>query len=293
MKLEYLEEFLALARTNNYSTAAEDLFISVSTLSRHIILLEDELGVELFNRGARTVTLNRAGELLYPYAETIIRAKENFDVALAAEKNHAQPTLSIGFSRAAIKYGILEKLMRFQENHPDVRFTFAEASPTHLLQMLRRDECNFILSYKYIFHNNSDYSTQPLIRDRLSVAVCKDNPLSRQESLTLQDLKHERLIIHDKSSPTHKRHREMFQDEGMNLNNCIQAESTEFIIDLVAHGLGVSLVGHRRFEGKLPANVVLVPLEPEVPQTLVLTYKRHKLNEVEESFFKYIKEECI
>ena len=289
MKLEYLEEFLALAKTNNYSMAAEDLFISVSTLSRHIILLEEELGVELFNRGSRTVTLNRAGELLYPYAETMVNAKEAFGIALAAAQNHAQPALSIGFSRAAIRYGILEKLMQFKEQNQRVDVSFSEASPTQLLQMLRRDECQFVISYKHIFHNNSDYMTSPLIRDTLSVAISRDNPLSGRESLTLQELKNEHFIVHDKSSPTYKRHRELLQEAGMNLNNCTQAESTEFIIDLVSYGLGVSLVAHRRFEGKLPENVALVPLKPDVPQTLVLTYKKHKLNEEEERFLKFIK----
>ena len=289
MKLEYLEEFLSLARTNNYSVTAEEMFISVSTLSRHIILLEEELGVELFTRTARSVTLSKAGNLLYPYAETMVNAKEGFDRALAASADHSSPTLSIGFSRAAIKYGILDVLMRFKSANPNITFTFSECSPSHLLQMLKKDECSFVISYKYVFHNNSDYMTYPVIHDTLSVAMAKSHPLAGRESLTLAELKNEHFIVHDKTSPAHKLHSQLLQNAGITMSSFTQAESSEFIIDLVSHGFGISLVAHRRFAGKLPENVVLVPLKPDIPQTLLMTCKKHKLAPEEEAFLRYIR----
>ena len=288
MKLEYLEEFLVLAETNNYSLAAEELFISVSTLSRHIILLEEELGAELFTRGPRTVTLSRTGELLCRHARTIISAKEEFERELAAESRQSRQRLCIGFSRAAVKYGMLDKLMQFKSSEPDIDFAFCEASPTQLLQMLRLDECGFIISYKYIFHNNSDYQSKVLVRDTLAVAMAADNPLAGRGSLRLEDLKGQHFIVHDKSSPTYKRQSDLLCEAGVDLRNCTQAESTEFIMELVARGFGVSLTAHRRFDGKLPENVALVPLEPEVPQTLVMTWRSHKLSGVEDRFYKFI-----
>ena len=287
MKIDYLEEFLALAETGNYALAAEALFLSASTLSRHIILLEDELGAKLFERSSRSVTLTRTGELLRPYAETIIQARDGFNHSMALEKND-QSRLSIGFSRAAIKYGILEKLLQFQNKHPELQVEFMEASPTHLLQMLRKEECSFSISYKYIFHTNSEYVIRPLFQDTLSVAMHVSHPLAGREFVSLQELKEERFIVHNSGSPTHQRDRELFKGAGIDPNHCIQTESSEFIMQLVAHGFGLSLVGHHRVAGSLPENVALVRLKPEIPQTLVATYRRHKLSEVEKEFLHFL-----
>lgn len=289
MKFEYLQEFLALARTKNYSIAAEDLFISVSSLSRHIALLENELGVELFIRYPRTVTLSQYGELFYPYAETLLNTMEDFGKVLASETKDASPTLSIGFSRSAIHYGIMQELMAFKHSHPNIHLKFSEAAPTQLLQMLRNGECDYIISYRYVFHNNSDYRAYTLIQDRLAVAVSAGSPLSQKPSLTLSDLKGQPFLVHDQSSPTYAYHRQLLQNAGIDPNTSIQIESTEFIIDLVSYGIGIALVGQKRYENHLPANVILVPLEPEIPRLLVLTSKNSQMSKAGEYFFQYIR----
>ena len=66
MDLNYIREFVVLANTCNYMEAAEQLFISQSALSRHIKNLEEELGVSLFDRSTRSVTLNAFGMLFLP-----------------------------------------------------------------------------------------------------------------------------------------------------------------------------------------------------------------------------------
>lgn len=288
MKFEYLQEFLALAKTQNYSIAAEDLFISASSLSRHILLLEKELGVELFIRYPRTVTLSKYGELFYPYAETLLGTMEDFEKALAEQTKNTFPTLSIGFSRSAINYGIMQKLISFKHSHPSIRFNFSEAAPTQLLQMLRNRECDYIISYRYAFHNNSDYRAYTLIQDRLAVAVSVINPISQKPSLTLPDLKGQSFLVHDQSSPTYSYYRQLLLNAGIDPNTSIQIESTEFIMDLVSYGIGIALVGQKRYENLLPANVTLIPLEPEIPRQLVLTFKNRQLSKAEEYFFQYI-----
>ena len=72
MKIEYLNEFLVLARCLNYVVASDMLFLSQSTLTRHIQALEEFYGVLLFDRSTRKMTLTREGKMLIPYAKAIM-----------------------------------------------------------------------------------------------------------------------------------------------------------------------------------------------------------------------------
>lgn len=289
MKLEYLHEFLSLSQTKNYSLTAEELFISTSTLSRHIILLEEELGVDLFIRGPRTVVLSKEGELFCSCAEAMIKAKETFDEAILMQRRENTTVISVGFSRPAVNYGVLNHLLSFRQIYENIDVKFCEASPTNLLHMLRKNECDFIITYKYVFHTNSEYMTHTLVNDRLAVAINRNNSLSTRKSLSMLDLRDEKFLIHDKTSPTYTKYLQMFQEAGVGTSNFIKVESAAFIMDLIAIDMGIGLVGQKRYEGHLPENVVLVPFEPETKKTLVMTYKNQPLSPINESFLNYIK----
>lgn len=72
MELNHVKEFIALTKTENYLEAAENLFISQSSLSKHIKSLEAELGTTLFDRTTRQVKLNEAGKVFLKYAQQLI-----------------------------------------------------------------------------------------------------------------------------------------------------------------------------------------------------------------------------
>ena len=77
MNIKYLEEFLTLADTLNYSEAADKLYISQSTLSKHIIAIENELEFHLFDRDTRHISLSESGKAFYGYAKTIVNTYRN------------------------------------------------------------------------------------------------------------------------------------------------------------------------------------------------------------------------
>ena len=72
MELNHVKEFIALTKTENYLEAAENLFTSQSSLSKHIKSLEAELGTTLFDRTTRQVKLNEAGKVFLKYAQHLI-----------------------------------------------------------------------------------------------------------------------------------------------------------------------------------------------------------------------------
>ncbi len=90
MKLEYLNEFLVLSRIRNYVVAADMLYISQASLTRHIKALEEFYGVTLFERSTRKMEITKEGQLLVHYAESILRLYNGYlrETGLRAETNN-------------------------------------------------------------------------------------------------------------------------------------------------------------------------------------------------------------
>ena len=121
MDLNYIREFVVLANTCNYMEAAEQLFISQSALSRHIKNLEEELGVSLFDRSTRSVTLNAFGMLFLPYARQMAALHHEYATALGNALNAEHGNIRIGSIPMMSHYGITDVMVRFRKENP--RFT--------------------------------------------------------------------------------------------------------------------------------------------------------------------------
>ena len=97
MELRYIREFLSLAETESFFETSERMFVTTSSLSRHIKTLEEELGVPLFDRSTRKVSLNRQGKLFLPFAREFARIDQECTQAFEAARKEAHGSLSIGF----------------------------------------------------------------------------------------------------------------------------------------------------------------------------------------------------
>ena len=93
----YLAEFLDLAKTCSFQESAENMCISASSLSKHIHKMETELGVPLFDRSTRTVTLSKYGELLLEYAQKIVSLTEEYKGAIQHAVHSESTAIRVGF----------------------------------------------------------------------------------------------------------------------------------------------------------------------------------------------------
>lgn len=96
METAYLKEFIVLAKMCNYNRAADELFISQSSLFNHIKTLEAELSVPLFERSGKRIIVSEYGQMFLPYAHRIIDATEGFDNEVKEKKMDASRAILIG-----------------------------------------------------------------------------------------------------------------------------------------------------------------------------------------------------
>ena len=196
MELRHLQAFVKLASTLNFSSAANELCITQSTLSATIRQLEDFLGMELFSRNSHGVTITEAGEQLLPYATETLHQAEN-----CVSRIHDLNNLKCGQLRIGLTHSfsllLVEAIRRFNALYPGVTMSIHYKTLPELMEMLAAHELDFVLSYK-------PSATYPMIEshvifeDSLSVVVSKDNPLASLESVNVEELQNYKLALPSK-----------------------------------------------------------------------------------------------
>ena len=138
METRVLRYFLAVAREENITKAAEQLHITQPTLSRQLAQLEEELGVHLFERGTRRTTLTSEGQLLRRRAEEIVELMDKTERELAEQEELVDGTVSIGWGELESVKFVASMLHAFSEKYPLVRYRLYSANADHLKSQIDR-----------------------------------------------------------------------------------------------------------------------------------------------------------
>lgn len=136
MEIKYLSEFVTLAKTKNYMEAADILYISQSSLSKHIQSIERELGVTLFDRSTRRVKLSADGNLLLNYAEQITLLMNDYNRAATAISNKKRNSVSIASTSQMVYYGITDALAHYKGQNLDCTLNVIVESHSNLKKLL-------------------------------------------------------------------------------------------------------------------------------------------------------------
>ena len=141
MEINNLKEFVVLAKTGNFMEAADILYVSQSTLSKHIKSIETELGVLLFDRTTRKVRISKYGELLLPYAKQIIELQDHYIANLQSSLDNDRDSLPVSSIPALAQYNIIDIFVDFKKSRPQSTLNVIQAGPDELKEMLRQKKC--------------------------------------------------------------------------------------------------------------------------------------------------------
>lgn len=187
MEISYLREFVELAQTCQFHETAEKLFISQSTLSKHIKIIEAELGAQLFIRSTRRVELTETGRAFLAYASQIAMLQQDYTQELI--KTDITKVIRVAADSIISMRQIEKYFALYLTDHPNVSFEMAEYDKTTLRSMLRSGELDLIVACRDLIDTDSDFGFHPYYTDRLSVVISPHNPLYDRESVTISDLK--------------------------------------------------------------------------------------------------------
>lgn len=272
MELRQLKYFVTVAETRSFSTAAKRLYVSQSALSQQIKLLEEELTVKLFTRGSRNVTLTESGTELLPLANNILQNIVACRERINSLKQLMHGELNIGVA-FTLEPCIRETMLGFMKKHPDIRVNAFYKNASELLHDLRTNKIDMMFSFMPTEPHNFIESV-PLVSHRLIAAMRRSHPLASKPFITLDDLKHQRIIMPDTGLNEHDTIGYYLQAEIKGVHICSHVNNAYAILNMLQESNCISVLTHSTILSN--PNICGVPIEKvDKPICSYVHFNRH------------------
>ncbi|MBL0372293.1 LysR family transcriptional regulator [Rhizobium sp. KVB221] len=241
-QIKDLVYLLTLSEELHFGRAAERLGIAQPPLSRRIQQIEEDLGVQLFNRGRSSITLTQAGEA---YSQRVAAILQDIDDArLEARRigQGAEGRLRIGFVGSAT-YGVLPTILKsFRCDFPQISLSLTPMNNAGLRRALIRREIDIAIARPHI--KDAEIISRPLMEERLILAVPDIHPLAERREARLDEVTNCPIILYPEAPRPSFADTviDIFQYRGLDLSDRVFAMDFQTAISLVSVGEGVSIV---------------------------------------------------
>lgn len=287
MDIRVLRYFLAVAREENITRAAESLHIAQPSLSKQLMDLEQELGKKLLIRGKRKITLTEDGNLLRKRADEIVSLFEKTEHEIRSDTQEISGEIAIG-GRPTVT--ILQAATTLRNKHLGVKFHFYSSDATDITERLNHGSLDFAvllepidpLKYEYISLKDSS---------RWGLILPTNCQLAKKSVIETEDLCKIPLIFHRRAG-LQRKIALWAKTEPEHLNiaatyNVVNGSPINF----VKSGLGYFLTTEDLLASEINSSVCFRPLEPPLETHYALVWKRYSLfNKTAEAFLKEVKE---
>ncbi|MFE6408690.1 LysR family transcriptional regulator [Streptomyces sp. NPDC057837] len=240
MELRQLEYFVAVAEERNFTRAAERVHISQSGVSAQIRRLERELGAELFDRSARTVTLTPAGRAALGHARAALAAAGAVEQTVGEVTGLIRGRLVAGMVIGCTVTPLFEALAAFHRAHPGVEISLLEENSDRLVEAVRAGEVDVALVGVAEPPEGLDALT--IVSERLVVAVPPGHPLADRRRVTLRDVTAHPVVCMPPGTGLRTVFDRACAARDLRPAIALQASAAAAITDLAARGLGVAVL---------------------------------------------------
>lgn len=251
MNLKRLEVFVAVADTGSFSRAAEATHITQSTVSQHIITLEEEFGLKLLDRTGKGVFPTEAGKILLGRAKRILADATDLAVSLKRLRGIEEAVLSVGASNIPGTYLVPDMLPVFSDTYPGVTVSVRHADSTDIVQMLQQEEVEIGVVGSRFEGDACDFV--PFGADELVLGVASRHPFAGRK-ITIDEFLAEPYLAREKGSGTEKTVTEALLRAGVDLRRLrvkVRLGSNEAVKRGIANGLGVAFISEMSIKDEM------------------------------------------
>ena len=272
MEIRVLRYFLTVVREESITKAADVLHITQPTLSRQLSQMEEEVGVKLFNRGSRRITLTNEGILLRRRAEEILQLVDKTEKELIEQEEQVEGKISIGCGEIAAVQVLPNLIKTFREKYPQVTFDIFTATADLVKEQMDKGLLDIGLLLEPVDMEKYDFIRLEM-KEKWVVLMRPDSPLAEKETVTAKDLSALPLILPRRMNVQNEL-ASWFGNYYDTLNVVFTSNLSTNSAVMVTGGLAYSLV----IEGAVPfwdqSKVTYRPLAPSLTATSVLAWKR-------------------
>lgn len=288
----YLKEFIDLYQTCNYQETAENMNISTSSLSKHIAKLEEECGVQLFDRTTRSVAPNEYGITFLEYAKQIVELEEKSLLTLQAQLHKKSGVLTIGYMPVMTEYALLDVLLDFMQRYPEIELKTINGN--RCAELFDTKHCDFVFFDDY---NQCDMNLNHLLcmEDHLVALLPLDHPLAGEEKISIDQLRGERFVMHGTSQANLCRDSltvcRLCQEAGFEPDIFLTSSHISTIMRLIRKGVGVAILNWFQCPTPLSTKVAIIDLDPAPPFYIYcLSRKGVRPSPTQKLFLNFIRE---
>jgi LysR family transcriptional regulator, hydrogen peroxide-inducible genes activator len=240
MEMHQLRYFVAVARSGNFSRAADECRVAQPSLSQQILKLEDEVGERLFERTRRRAILTSAGSLFLPHALNVLEAAERGRQEIRDMGDQVRGKILVGALPTIAPYLLPEIIRLFREKYPGAELILHEQTTDQLVRKLEENEIDVAVISDVA--TNADIQIEPLFSEELLLCLPGDHPLVYQKSVGAADLNQEKFILMHESHCLGAQAQQFCHSKGFKPRISCRSAQVGTVLAMVKAGLGISLI---------------------------------------------------
>ncbi|MBU2897653.1 LysR family transcriptional regulator [Vibrio hepatarius] len=287
MDTRHLKHFVAVAELKHFTQAARELHIAQPALSMSIKKFEQQLGVELFRRDDRHVSLTNEGRVLYQHAKRVLQQIDDAKLAINELKGLEKGEVRLGAPSMMGSYFFPQVLMAFKAHYPNLKITLVDAGARSIRQMLLEGE----LDIGVIDGQNvpEDLETDYLSEEEMVAVVGSEHYIANRESISFEEFFDHELVMF---KPGYF-HRDFVEDKARlykrEIKFSFETNLLPLILSVVKHEFAITALLKLVTDNE--TDVVAIPFDDPVCIRLSLAWRRNGyLSIADRTFIEFVKQ---
>ena len=279
--MQQLEALNQLVDAGSFTRAADKMFLTQPTLTKHIKNLEDAVGTLIINRASKGLSLTPEGQVLYSYAKRMIRLREEAKEKILEMREHEAGHVFLSASTIPATYILPRLLGQLRKSYPDIRVHLQTCDIEETQQLILNGQAEMGVIGKEPYDKRLYAET--LWKDELVLIAPPDHPgLERGQAVSMEQLLKEPFVVRERGSGTRENIEGYLQKQYhltlAAFNVVGEMGSSEAIKEAVIGGLGLSIISLYAVERELKQGLLtIVPLEGgNIERNFYLIYRKHQ-----------------
>ncbi len=285
MELRQMQYFHEVCKTSNFTQAAANLFVAQPCVTTAIHKLEAELGVKLFDRTNKKVSLTGEGQVFYERVKVLLDMVNDTAREMLDFNNPNRATIRLGMPVQLGTYFFPKIFLEFAVLYPEIKLNIIEEGTLAVLKIVEKGELDIGLII--LPDNPVNVVTRPVRREPLLLCLSPENPLSRRGSVHFTELKDQKFILRKADSYQRGIVLQECRRCGFEPNIILSSSQVQTIKSLVANNVGIAFFNE--MITKDDPGIVAVPLAEPLYSTIGLVLPKGKyISRAAQAFIDFV-----
>lgn len=290
MQMIWLQAFVAVAKRMNFSDAANDIYVSQSSLSKYIQMIEKTLGVTLIDRSRRRIELTPAGAEFYRYAVDILSQYEELLHTMHNYTDQRKCRVQLAIVSATYIYGYTWMFMEYFKKNEDITFGMQEMEMREALRAFEAEEVDFAVVRTNLVPNLEDYREIRFNEEEMYVLCSRRSRFAAMEEVSLGDILNEKMALQRFAVDEVRMMFQKYYSPDAEVKPNIISTRHVMIYEYLYDNMGITIASRslaKMIDSR--GELVLVPIKEKPIMTLGLLMRKKRLSAACEDFVNYVK----